>query len=399
MHASAIVAVGSGLAVGVFLIVVRQLGFSHELTTAVSVVALALLPGTLNSIQEAVFIAHQRVSFQTYVMAVASLANVGGGIYLLERGSGLVSLFVLFVALEYLVTAIYFVLISRRITRLSPEWDWTFARRFLRDVRPFAGTSIVAAVFSRPEIILLSVIGTAEQVGFYAAAFKVAALWNDVAQVFMATVFPVMSRMYEQGKARFEAIWTTAMRHLLAGSLPLMVGTIVTAGPLARTLYGDGFGAAATPMRILALSMPLVAIQAVLWRVLSVRAQQSTVFHVQAVSVAARLALAYPLIVLAGVKGAAIAVTATFLLHTALLAFYVRRDGTKIQLLRVALPLAVVSAAMGMVAWIVLRQVDLWAAIGAAAITYLLLLIPLRVGVSRLRVATSAPSGPERRPV
>jgi len=374
VHASLIVAAASTAAVGIFLVVVRHLGFGHEMTVGVSIVALALLPGTLNSVQEAVFIAHQRVFFQTYVTTGASLVNVGGGLYLLESGHGVVSLFVLFVCLEYAVTAIYFVLISTRIVRITREWDWAFARRFLREVRPFAGTSIVAAVFSRPEIIMLSLIGTAEQVGFYSAAFKVAALWNDVTQVFMANVFPVMSRLYEQGKAGFDSLRTTALRFLLAASLPLAVGTIVTAKPLTRMLYGAGFGPTVTPMRILALIMPLVAIQAVLWRVLSVRDQQGVVFRVQAVSVVARLALAYPLIVLAGVKGAAIAVAATFLLHTGLLAFQVKRDGTKIHLARLSWPLAAGSAVMGIVAWIALRKIDLWAAIPAAVATYVLLL-------------------------
>jgi O-antigen/teichoic acid export membrane protein len=379
VHATVLTATACAVAIGVFVFVTQHIRLNHDLTLGASIMALALLPGTLNSIQEAVFIAHQRVYLQTVAGMVTAIANVAGGVYLIESGHGVISLLVLFVALEYAVTALYFGIIGRRIAPLSWEWDWSFVRSFVREVRPFAGTSLVAALFSRPEIIILSLVTGTAQVGYYSAALKVASLWNDVTQVFMANVFPVLSRLHAEGRAAFDELRARVLQLLLAGSLPLAVGAIVVAEPLTKTLFGANFGPAVTPMRILALTLPLVSIQAVLWRILSVRSQQGIVFRVQLISVGARVAASYPLVVLTGATGASIGVTIAFVLHTALLGGYVHRDGTRLELIRLSWPFAAASAAMGGMTWVVLRHVDLWAAIPTAVAIYGLLLLPTAV--------------------
>jgi O-antigen/teichoic acid export membrane protein len=376
VHAVGIASAASVAAMGIFVAVVTQLGFSHELTLALCTIALALLPGTLNSIQEAVFIAHQRVHFQTLVTAATSLANLGAGVLLITTGHGIVSLFVLFVVLEYVVTGVYFVLIGWRISPISLFWDTRFAKTFLRETRPFAGTSVVAALFARPEIIILSALSGAATVGYYSAAWKIAALWNDVTQVFMANVFPVLTRLHAEGDVRFDDLRRRVLRYLLAAGLPLAAGAAVTARPLTHALYGQSFDAAVTPMRFLAAIIPLVAVQAVLWRVLSVRSQQGIVFRVQLASVGFRIAAAVPLIAIAGATGAAVSVLVAFLFHTALLSLFVRREGISLDVARVSWLFAAASAIMAAVAWMLLRHIGLWPTIPAAAAVYLILITP-----------------------
>jgi peptidoglycan biosynthesis protein MviN/MurJ (putative lipid II flippase) len=97
------------------------------------------------------------------------------------------------------------------------------------------------------------------------------------------------------------------------------------------------------------------------------------------ISVGARLAASYPLIVLSGATGAAIGVAIAFALHTALLGFFAHRDGTPVDLVKLSWPFAAASAAMGGVTWVVLRHTDLWAAIAAAVAVYGLLLLPIAV--------------------
>ena len=370
VHASAIGAGASIVAIGLFWLVVPRLELDRDLKDSILVIALALLPRTLNLIQEAVFIAHQQVRFQTYVTTCGSLVNVVVGLYLLKSGHGLVSLFVLFVAIQYVVTLVYFVIINRKIARVRPELDRRFATGFLRDVAPFAGTSFLAAFFSRPEIILLSVIGTAEQVGFYSAALKIASLWDDIPAMFMTNVFPQLSRAYRSAQREFDQLRTKALSYLLAVSLPLSAGIVATAVPLIATIYGSGFGESVTPLRILALGIPLVSLQAVLWRTLSAQDRQGLVFKTHLASVGLRIGGAYLLITFFGTNGAAASVTVTLLAHSLLLMIWLHRGGTEVRVREALWRFGLAAAVMGGIAWVLATSVGLWIAVPVGIVSY-----------------------------
>jgi len=370
VHASVIAAVASTAAIGVFWLVVPRLRLDHDLKASILIISLALLPRTLNLIQEAVFIAHQQVRFQTYVTASGSVVNVCVGLYLLQTGHSLPSLFVLFVVIQYVMTFIYFAIISRKIARIRPEFDRRFATDFLRDVAPFAGTSFLAAFFSRPEIIILSVIGTAEQVGFYSAAFRIVSLWDDVPAIFMANVFPQLSRAFRSAQHEFDELRTKALSYLLAFSLPLSAGIVATAVPLITTIYGSGFEESVTPLRILALGIPLVSLQAVLWRTLSAQDRQGLVFKTHLASVGFRIGGGYLLITYFGTNGAAASVTATLLAHSMLLMIWLHRDGTEVRIRDSLWRFGIAAAAMGGIAWALATSIGLWIAVPVGIVSY-----------------------------
>ena len=79
--------------------------------------------------------------------------------------------------------------------------------------------------------------------------------------------------------------------------------------------------------------------------------------------VGVRLALGYLLIVAFGAVGAAASVTATLALHSALLAFFVRRGGINLELGRLAAGFTAAAAAMGLLTWALVDSVGLWAAV------------------------------------
>jgi O-antigen/teichoic acid export membrane protein len=390
VHASVIGAVASTFAIGLFWLIVPQLHLKSDLKNSILVIVLALLPRTLNLIQEAVFIAHQQVRFQTYVTGLGSLVNIIVSLYLLSTGHGLLSLFIVFVAIQYVVTVVYFQIINRKITRIRPEFDRRFAGGFLRDVAPFAGTSFVAAAFARPEIIMLSLIGTAEQVGIYSAAFRIVSLWDDVPTIFMANVFPQLSRAYRTARREFDQLRTKSLMYLLAISLPLSAGIVATAVPLIETIYGSGFDESVTPVRILALGIPLVSLQAVLWRTLSAQGRQGLVFKTQLVSVALRIGGGFLLITYFGTNGAAASVTAVLLVHSMLLMLWLNRGGAEVRFRESLLRFGVPAVAMAGIAWVLATAIGLWIAVPAGVVSYSLFVL---IGAKLSRTPTTHPLG------
>ena len=369
-HACAIVTIASLVLMAAAWAIIPHLGYSAELRTGIAVIVLALLPLTLNTVQEGVFVAYQRVELQTWTTLGGSIVTVVASFLLLRGGHGVVSLLAVFVAAEYGVTVVYFVLINRCIHKLHVEFHRSIAREFLLDLRPFVASSVLAAAFARPEIIILSFVGSPAQVGYYSAAAKVVEVWQFLPQTYMVNVFPVLARSYAAGGRMVGDVLDRAIRNLLLVAFPISVGIAATAGPIVTTLYGPEFGPAVPVLRVLSVSVVLYCMHSVLWRILSARGQQGAVVRVQVVSLIVRLGVGYALILRYGALGAAITLPLSLALHNALLRFAVRSDGTRLAVVRNAWPYAVAAGVMGIAVLVAPSAVSLWGLIAIGVVVY-----------------------------
>jgi O-antigen/teichoic acid export membrane protein len=360
----------SGLLMLIFLLVLPHLGYSPELYAAMHIVILAMIPATLNSIQEGIFVAHQRVEFITLTTSVATLLNIGVSLYLLLTGYGIVSLLIAFVISQCVVAVCYFFLIHRFISPLHWEFDFRFALDLAHEIKTFAAVAILAAFFSRPEVIILTLVSTVTQTGYYSAALRVFNITQLVPQMYMTNVFPVLSRAYHISDNSPEAMQDQSTRYVAAFTLPMAVGIAVVAGPIIRLLYGPGFESAVPVLQVLALNIPLSAFFAILWRVLFARHRQDRVLMAMAISTALELVGDFLLISRWDALGAAVAATAISLVYSLLLMFFIQRDGSRTQPVQLTWRFGAAAGGMGIVMWAI------GLAIGSNGPLSLVLLVP-----------------------
>jgi len=331
-------------------LVVPHLGYSAELAAAMYAITVGCIPGSLKPIQEAVFVAHQKTGFITYSSLAAAGINVGASVYLLQHKYTIVSLVLTFALLQYFIGAVYFLFINTFVARLRWAVDFRFAIRLITEIRAFAGSSILAALFARPEILILSLFNNDVQIGFYSAALRIVDLWQLLPETFMTNVLPILARCYHAAdRLQSQVVLEKSIKYLLAIALPLMAGIFVTARPIVHLLYGLAFGPTVELLRIVSLSIPLTFLFEVLWRLLAVRDQQHLMLRAQVVSTAARLSGGYVLIGWLGGLGAAISTTFILLLHDLLLGFYVHRDGIRLGLVRLGGRLSLAAVGMALI--------------------------------------------------
>ena len=365
-----------------FLGLLPFLHFNDEMASSLRVVALAIIPGVLKTIQEGVFVAHQRMEFATYTTFVAAAVNGGLSLVLLFRGYGILSLIVVFVIGQYIMMFLYSYFINRYVTPLCWKVDVALLIQLGREVRTFAGLAIFSGLFSRPEIVILSLVSTADNVGFYSAALRVVNLWQLFPQIYMMNVFPVLSHTYFIRSPEVDRILDRCIKYLLALSLPVMVGVVVAAGPILTVVYGAGFQASVIPLRLLAVNIPLQAISAVLWRVLVARGQQGFVLRALAVNTLAELVGGYFLISRWASLGASIMSPVSFVTYVVSMVVFAKKTGVKIRITALGWRFAVASLAMGALMLPLSHRLTLWGLVPLASIMY--------VGVTILLSAFSA---------
>ena len=371
VHLSVIALGVSTLLTGLALLVVPQLGYSADVTMSVSIVLLAILGKTLNSIQEAVFIVHGRTELETITTLLTTSAYVALSAWLLHAGHEVASLLTWYVAMEYLATAIYFVLITRLISTLPwRTFEWRTARRLLGEIKSFAGSSALAALLSRPEIIVLSLLVSTREVGYYSAAVRVAEVWTFVPQVFMNNIYPLLSRSFHLGDGRFYAIQRRAMRAVMAYTLPLTGGLLAAAPQIVPALFGDAFEPAVGMLRVLGVNITFYALTSIFWRSLAARDRQDVVLKVQLLMIGCRIGGCAALVAALGTIGAAYAASASSAISFLLLAAATRRTGVATPSPLVAWRFALAAGAMAAAIVLLAPLVALWVLIALAALVY-----------------------------
>ncbi|MCC6830669.1 MAG: flippase [Thermoleophilia bacterium] len=400
VHFGVVVACASATLAVAVIALIPVLGFSSTLAAAVTLVLAAVVPGTLNVIFEGVFIAHQRTHIQTILTLVAQVVNVGASVALLASGHGVVAVLAVFVAVQYLLAASYLTAIATRIAPIRGPFRPSVARRLIGESRAFIGSSVLGALFSRPEVLLLTVITSEAQVGYFAAALKIVDVWYFIPTTFAMNVYPLLARSHRAGRERLQEIQDKSLRFLLAFALPVSGATLVLAGPLIDLAYGDDLAPAVTPLRILAANVCLSALFELLWRVLSARDEQGAVLRVQAVTTFTRLGGGVALIGWFTAVGAAVNMAVNMVLHIALLIRAVRRDGTRFRLPQLALRPGIAALGSSAVAAALLGPAGFVVATAAATAAYAVLALALgAVSPADIRLLrrdrTTEPATPE----
>ncbi|HVM77112.1 MAG TPA: flippase [Candidatus Paceibacterota bacterium] len=174
--------------------------------------------------------------FITLVKAPSSLAwaYVGGDI--------------LGISLAIIIIRTYFKDLSRHFTSslVSPV---------LKAAWPFAVTSALGLLLTNADILILSWMRSASEVGIYSAAIRVVQVLYLVPTVIQFSTLPLFSRLAGKDNERFRAALERAVSIVFIGSLPLAIGGFILGTPIMTFIFGGAYASGSLAFKILMLTM------------------------------------------------------------------------------------------------------------------------------------------------
>jgi O-antigen/teichoic acid export membrane protein len=156
--------------------------------------------------------------------------------------------------------------------RVSSWWNF---KRFILGGLPFLSWQVTLLAYGQIDRLLLGLYVPTSEVGWYAAAYQIIGIVVFVPTLVIAPLFPALSRSVHDASALRKTIAQTLRMLLIIMGL-LCVGSIVVA-PGVPSLFGwpEDFVHAVPLMTILALHLPIVAVDMVLGAVLMAIHQES----------------------------------------------------------------------------------------------------------------------------
>ena len=250
--------------------------------------------------------AELRLGLATMLDLLRQALTVAGVVALVVAGAGLLAFFVLPVPVAIVVLAVT-LLVVRGHRGVRPGADRTEWRYLLAETLPAAAASVLASLFYRVAIVMMSVISTAVQTGYFSASFRVIEALVAVPSLVVGSAYPILSRAAETDQQRlsygFQRLFEVCVILGAWTALALIVG----AEPVIDFIGGDDFAPAVPVLQIqgpaLAATFLVALFGGTLW---VVRAKRQLVIG-NVVGVAVAIILTGVLVPIADAEGAAVA--------------------------------------------------------------------------------------------
>ena len=225
---------------------------------AIAIFAGALFFSNLNDAFTAVFYAYEEMEYPAGVSSFIALARVAIGALALLVGWGFVGLALASLIVNLIQTIWLYVLLRQRLLRPWLQTDWSLQRWMLGESGPLMLNHLLATVFWRIDILILTPVVGAFGVGLYSAGYKYIDGLNVIPAYFTLAVFPVMSRFAANAPDTLIRTHKLALRLLTLIAIPITVFVFFAARPLILILGGaDYVPGAVLPLQLLVLSIPI----------------------------------------------------------------------------------------------------------------------------------------------
>jgi O-antigen/teichoic acid export membrane protein len=368
------------------------LGASPEGAWAFAAVVTAV--GILHTVPTAVLIGLQRFRRAAVVGLVTGFVGTPAVAIVLWQGGGITGMFATEAVVGVLNLLWTGTLARRSLAAVEAgteeEPEHVDLRRLRRSVGRYAllssfGVFLELIVGTRSEFFFLAHYSSNAQIAFYSIAYSAVAALRLIPRALAGSTAPAFATLF--GAEAFDRIrsgYSRSLRLLVIATLPLTAAALALGPELIEEIYGGNYAGAGTPVRILLIAFPVIALSSLANSLLSGFGKIRVPLMANAIAAAFDVALAAALIPSLDARGAAIANAAGQGIYALVVLIAAQRLTGPVQWQVSALARNTVAASVaGAAGWAVVSRLDGFSglAVGAAAVilAYGALAILLRV--------------------
>jgi O-antigen/teichoic acid export membrane protein/lipid II:glycine glycyltransferase (peptidoglycan interpeptide bridge formation enzyme)/uncharacterized membrane protein (UPF0127 family) len=125
----------------------------------------------------------------------------------------------------------------------------------IRSAWPFAITGALGALLTNADILIISWMRTAAEVGIYSAAVRIVQVLYLFPVVIQYSTLPLFSRLAKNNNQRFREVFEQAIIIIFAVSIPIAFCGIFLGGAIMKFVFGAAYAAGGPSLAILLLTM------------------------------------------------------------------------------------------------------------------------------------------------
>jgi O-antigen/teichoic acid export membrane protein len=123
--------------------------------------------------------------------------------------------------------------------------------RLIRRAAPLGIATIATAIYYSADSILIGVFRGPDEVGYYAAAYRIVLACLTIPFLTHSVALPLISRLVRERSSSLDAVLLAVSRWLVLLALPVAVGATIVSPTIVATVYGTGYDPAGGPLGLL----------------------------------------------------------------------------------------------------------------------------------------------------
>jgi O-antigen/teichoic acid export membrane protein len=259
LESSLFIVLASGSAATVLILLASlAVGSAADVVAVLGLAAGALVFDAAGRVIFGMFWAWERMQLEAVTTCLQEVAFIGGTAAALVTGFGVPGVMLAYLVSRAVGATIGWLLASRLAgTVLVPRPGREPAFFLLRRTLPFAMDDALSLAYIRIDAVLIGLIHGTTAVGLYQAAANLIIYLNILPRMLNLSLYARMSRAWPGDSDELRRLRDASLRLIGAFGVPLMVGSLLLAPEIIRTIYGPRFDGAITAFRLLALVIPI----------------------------------------------------------------------------------------------------------------------------------------------
>ncbi|MDY9926313.1 flippase [Methanosarcina sp.] len=146
-------------------------------------------------------------------------------LYLIQHNLDL-NLFIIVTVVADFTHNILMTVFSRRFVKPKFKIEYGLVKKILLEALPIAVSTVFFMIYFRIDTVMLSFLTNDTDVGFYTAAYRLTEALTFIPSVLMVSIYPVMSKYFNEKNKAFNYIYTISFKLLFASGL--LLATVIT---------------------------------------------------------------------------------------------------------------------------------------------------------------------------
>ena len=247
----------SFLAFGFIALTINLMDYPRDTTYAVYLFGVYTILTSFALTFRSVFQAFERMEYTAVVMLIEKIILISLVLFVLFSGYGLIELAYVYIFAGIVDVTISFSIVLIKIAKPKPAIDFSLWKTLIIGSIPFALNALFGVLFFKIDTVMLSVLKGDAAVGIYNAAYVPLLALGVIPTVFIAALYPVMSRYFVSSKDSLETFTGLSSKYMAILGFPIAIGCFVLADRFIALFYAGQFSASIIAFQILAFFIPL----------------------------------------------------------------------------------------------------------------------------------------------
>lgn len=232
-------------------------GYGSAMVVGTALAGLGAIVQTFQSTLAVQLMVDLRLGWVTILELVRQVVMVVGIVVLVLAGASLVAFLALLIPASLVAVGMTIWLVRGEVP-LRPSFEWPEWRVLIRDVLPYATVVLVSIIYFRVAVIVLSLVSSARETGYFGASFRVTEVLLAIPQLAVASAFPIFVRAARDDVDRLSYGVGRMLHAMTVLGVALALALFLGAPFVIDVIAGPGFEPAAGVMRIQAVTLLLV---------------------------------------------------------------------------------------------------------------------------------------------